>query len=193
MVNKALGKIWLCMIFTLLAASFSSAQDVTWNGHTYRLIDSGMTWTEAEAYCRKLGGHLATITSREEQDVIASLVLTGSRNSYWLGGQKDSSGAWSWVDGSEWSYKNWARSQPDNYTGSEEKLMMYRVSNPRNPSSSGTWNDLQADGTCRGEAFFGTENFGFVCEWDGGLQPRTTADCSEESSTDGTPMTGLYR
>ena len=28
------------------------------------------------------------------------------------------------------------------------------------------WNDLNHDGVCGDEPFFGLENFGFVCEWE---------------------------
>ncbi|MDY2627962.1 MAG: hypothetical protein SOW08_06545 [Lachnospiraceae bacterium] len=48
--------------------------------------------------------------------------------------------------------------------------MLYRNENrwAASPRSIGTWNDLKEDGTCYGESatFFGTENFGFICEWD---------------------------
>ncbi|MBO7475296.1 MAG: hypothetical protein J6U00_15065, partial [Ruminococcus sp.] len=33
----------------------------------YKVFNEGMTWTEAEAYCEGLGGHLVTITSAQEQ------------------------------------------------------------------------------------------------------------------------------
>ena len=61
---------------------------------------------------------------------------------------------------------NWANGQPDNSLGLEDKLMLYRNSNPFNPSAFGTWNDLRADCECKNEAFFGTRNFGFICEWE---------------------------
>lgn len=163
-ITTILVVLLFCLLITPCSKAFAS--DAALNGHRYRLSDTGMTWIEAKTYCENLGGHLASITSQEEQNMIAELVLSGGKNSYWLGGEKDSSGAWLWIDGSAWEYTNWARGQPDNYTRYEDKLMIYRVSNPRNPSSPGTWNDLQADGTCQGESFFGTENFGFVCEWD---------------------------
>lgn len=133
-----------------------------YNGHRYRIYPDGMTWTEAKAYCESLGGHLATITSQEEQNIVASLVLSGDKNSYWLGGQKDSADNWSWIDGSTWSYTNWASGEP-NYDW-EDKLMMYRLSDPATYSVPATWNNLPDNGT--NEEFFALANLGFVCEWD---------------------------
>lgn len=113
----------------------------------------------------ELGGHLATITTSEEQNIVAQFIISqGSKNSYWLGGEKNSSGNWSWIDGSAWSYTNWAPYQPDNDW--EDKLMMYRNVNPSISSEPGQWNDIQANGTYETEEFFGLENFGFICEWE---------------------------
>ncbi|MBR0248167.1 MAG: putative Ig domain-containing protein, partial [Synergistaceae bacterium] len=136
----------------------------TLNGHRYRIYPDGMTWSEAKAYCESLGGHLVTISSQEEEDVVEKLVLAGSKNSYWLGGQKDENGNWSWIDGTAWDYTHWDAVEP-NYDW-EDKLMMYRLSNPVTNSVPGTWNNLQDNGTFEDEPFFGTANIGFVCEWD---------------------------
>jgi len=46
---------------------------VEFNGHYYKAFEEKMLWTEAKAYCESLGGHLATITSAEENDFIFSL------------------------------------------------------------------------------------------------------------------------
>ncbi|MBQ7170503.1 MAG: putative Ig domain-containing protein, partial [Synergistaceae bacterium] len=94
--------------FTLKIADGDSDNEKIHNGHRYRIYPDGMTWSEAKAYCESLGGHLVTIASQEEQNVVASLVLSGDKNSYWLGGQKNDNDAWSWIDGSAWDYTHWA-------------------------------------------------------------------------------------
>ena len=144
----------------------SGTQKTGSNGHRYQLFDSSMSWDEAKEYCESLGGHLATVTSAEEQEIIESLLANGTRNSYWLGAKLDEERSWKWLNGEEFSYGNWASGQPDNFCGVENALMVYREKNPRGSSGFGKWNDLCEDGTCNNESFFGKENFGFICEWD---------------------------
>ena len=60
---------------------------VEFKGHYYMLFDlGGLTWEEAVAYCENIGGHLATITSDDEQSFVESLTVSGVRIDYWLGG-----------------------------------------------------------------------------------------------------------
>ena len=150
------------------------AEAIQFNGHRYQLIDVGMTWEEAQAYCQSVGGHLVTITSQEEQNFIESLLSYGTKNNYWLGGFKGDTGQWQWITGETPVYSNWASNQPDNTNGLENALMIYKGINPVNPNQPGQWNDLNSNGTCGTETFFGTENFGFVCEWD--TLPETYVD-----------------
>jgi len=42
-------------------------------GHRFLLVPKSLTWAEASAACRDLGGHLATISSREENDLASQL------------------------------------------------------------------------------------------------------------------------
>lgn len=64
----------------------SNSKVTSFDGNRYQLFDESMSWTEAKEYCENLGGHLATITSPEEQESVESLLKSGSKNSYWLGG-----------------------------------------------------------------------------------------------------------
>ena len=69
----------------------SNSKVTSFDGNRYQLFDESMSWTEAKEYCENLGGHLATITSPEEQESVESLLKSGLKNSYWLGGLKSSS------------------------------------------------------------------------------------------------------
>ena len=155
----------------------SNSKVTSFDGNRYQLFDESMSWTEAKEYCENLGGHLATITSPEEQESVESLLKSGSKNSYWLGGLKSSS-EWTWLTNEDFSlFAKWTPGQPDNYLNQEDCLMMYKNTNPMSPSGTfGYWNDLNNSGNCNGEAFFGAENFGFICEWEG------TTDKIEEVS-----------
>lgn len=140
---------------------------ISLNGHLYQLVDDGYSFLAAEELCKRNGGHLMTITSQEEQNVLEQLLKKGKRNSYWLGGYSNHNGSVTWLTGEKCTYTHWQPGQPDNTYGNENALMVYRTSNPRNPSSLGQWNDLHDDGTCGEEDdFFGLTHFGFVCEWE---------------------------
>lgn len=157
-----------CAVMPISAfAKDDESQEITsYNGHRYQLFDMPMDWNEAEAYCESLGGHLATITSEEEQADLEELLAIGTKNAYWLGASDlNYDGNWQWITNEEFSYHNWANQQPDRYLKSENSLMIYREANPLNKDSGfGQWNDLSPDGTCEDDTFFGLDNFGFICE-----------------------------
>ena len=141
----------------------------TLNGHEYKLMNIGMTWQDAQAYCESLGGHLVTITSQQEQNVVYNLLVYGTKNSYWLGAQKNN--GFKWVTGESFVFKNWARNEPNNHGGRERALMVYRNRNPKAAyNAMGQWNDLNPNGTCFDEEFFGLEDFGLICEWDNNIE-----------------------
>ena len=160
------------------------------NEHSYQIFDVSMTWSEAEAYCEDLGGHLVSITTQEEQKAIEELLESGTRNNYWIGAMKDSNNGWNWVTGEDFKYQNWGNNQPDNFHDIENALMIYRNTNPKDIKASkfGAWNDLRDDGTCNGESFFGVENFGFICEWDNTTNSGEieSSEISGDCNNDGT-------
>lgn len=61
--------------------------DVTSAGHRYELIVEDLTWTDADAACKKKGGYLATITSFEEWDRITKQIASEEKNNitFWVG------------------------------------------------------------------------------------------------------------
>lgn len=131
-------------------------------GKRYQAFDTGLTltWYEAKAYCESLGGYLATITSREEQNIITNLIRD-RRNFYWLGGTDVSvEGEWKWITGEVWNYTNWDSGQPDNLSGYDQVPENYLTIR----SYNGRWNDLQDIADSIGEATI--SNGGFICEWD---------------------------
>ena len=91
-------------------------------------------WHEAVEYAETLtyegvNGHLATITSKEEAELIFSL-LDGQ--SYWLGGfhnmdnpnYQEPEGGWEWVTGENFSNDFWAEGEP-NEAGPEDCLEVW--------------------------------------------------------------------
>ncbi len=131
------------------------------------------TWENASARAGQavlegvpeIRGHLATITSQEENDVIFGLLTATS----WLGGSDNEvEGEWRWVEGPEageqfWqgevagtpvngAYTNWAPGEPNQFFG---------AANPENYAhmrADGTWNDLPS-----------SQNLNYIIEWGGDL------------------------
>ena len=96
------------------------------NGHYYMVFDESKSWADAKSYCENIGGHLATITSREEQQFLESQLNSGQKNNYWLGARKVG-GAFEWITGENFTYNNWISGQPNDSDGSQNALMIYRI------------------------------------------------------------------
>ena len=134
-------KGFICEIET---ESYEPVSTVSFDGHIYKLYDYNISFGEAEHFCRWQGGHLASITSEAEQAAVYGLLISSGceKNLCWLGADSpERDGVWSWTDGSDFSYSNWAANQPDTYQGTESCLMIYRT--------DGTWNDLDWDYCCK--------------------------------------------
>ena len=71
------------------------------NGHSYLFMPRFMTWEEAAAYCESLGGHLLTVSSREENDFAVSLLPGGSW--FWMGLRTTEKGQ-EWVTGEPFGF-----------------------------------------------------------------------------------------
>lgn len=161
----------------------TTSERVEFNGHYYQVFDESLDWFEAKKRCEDLGGHLVTITSKEEQQAVTNVLSTANRNSYWMGGYK-TDGTFEWITGEEMIYTNWASCQPDNYLSKEDTLLIYKNKKPGSYGhNAGCWNDLSSDGNCNNEAFFGLHNIGFICEWE------TNPDKPTEPSTPNEPTT----
>ena len=77
---------------------------------------------DAKQECEKLGGHLATVTSDEEYNVILSLIKSKEAN-VWLGAtDEQTEGEWQWVTDEKFVFENWDVLQPDNTNNNEHYL-----------------------------------------------------------------------
>lgn len=129
--------------------------------HKYEIFRDTLTWEEAKAACEAKGGHLATITSQEEQKLIESLNTQNSK--LWIGGYKNSAGEWCWVTGEPWEYQNWGEGEPNNSSNvvaDESCVAVWPVK----------WNDLANSNTY--------EQSGYICEWE-------ASNAAEETQVEG--------
>ncbi|KAM6942281.1 ladderlectin-like [Lycodopsis pacificus] len=80
-----------------------------WFSHGSRcftLINTPMTWYNAEEHCNGLGAHLASATNPGEYSFLQQMTkLTGQSNA-WLGGFI-LQGRWLWIDREGFYYTNW--------------------------------------------------------------------------------------
>lgn len=142
----------------------------SWNGHIYSFVLDNLTWSEAKDACEKAGGHLATITSTEEQAVIEDLICNGAyldtgggngeylRQMCYIGGMVED-GKVTWITGEPTSYSpKWAKGQPDNYKNEESILTVYSWLgfNGENFYEEGEWNDMRPNSNV----------CGYICEID---------------------------
>lgn len=103
--------------------------DAGGNGHFYDIIDAtGITWTDARSAAEGMSylgvsGHLAAITSADEQAFIVANFAPGNEVGYrWLGGFQDEgspefaepAGGWRWITGEPWSFTAWHPGEPNN-------------------------------------------------------------------------------
>ena len=104
-------------------------------------------WREADEYCMKEGGHLASVTNMKIHNYIQSKVTIGQIHTYfWIGGTDQAQeGDWRWTDGSPWNFTMWGPGQPDNWLpwGHDEDEDCLQI-NFEWHSKSG-WNDIKCN------------------------------------------------
>ncbi len=120
------------------------------NYHEYKLIQTLVNWTTAQAACEALGGHLVTINSSEENDFVTNLVGTdrvhiGFTDSPIYGA---SEGNFKWITNEIVNYDNWYAGEPDGGLNANYSELM--------GDQAGQWADLSD-----------TQLRYYVVEWDG--------------------------
>ncbi len=145
------------------------------NGHYYWYSkNTKLSWEGARTYCENLGGHLATITSQEEQDAIYSYISSyASDEDIWIGiNDIDNEGDWSsWITGEEVTYTNWGTNEPDDAYGGQDYGVICNGSRSGSSYSisAGQWDDVSLSSAR------------FLCEWDSAVNPFV--DVSKNTST----------
>ncbi|QDV05667.1 Lectin C-type domain protein [Planctomycetes bacterium Poly30] len=119
------------------------------NGHYYaRVASAGISWDQSRADAAAmthmgLTGHLATLTSQQENDFVFAL---GGVNNLWIGGFQNTAsasyaepaGGWEWITGEPFVYANWLPGEPNNSGafGAEDYLELLQSA-----GFGDTWND----------------------------------------------------
>ena len=121
-------------------------------GHHYALVMEPLTWNQARKACEKMGGHLVTIGTQEEDEAVKSL-LSGPGNGKcrpWIGlTDEKKHGRFTWIDGTPFDYSGWAAGEPNNMGGVEHYGSIF--------ANGKGWNDC---------SFKDPKVTGYICEWD---------------------------
>jgi len=137
----------------------------------YKLFASSKTWQDAEDHCQKEGGHLTSIHSPEEQNLVVSL----HSGSFWAGGSDlDTEGNWKWTDNTSLSFTDWRKEEP-NGEETENCLELIRVENS-------FWNDRQC-----------SDPLYFICKISSGLAPSYVVSSSGGLKENYPAYLGLYK
>jgi uncharacterized protein DUF642 len=154
-MSRWLRRGGLLLLLALIWAGAAGAAPIlsAANGHYCEAVarPGGITWAAADAAANArsfngMPGHLATITSPEEQTFIVGQFPQAINGGYWLGGFQshgilDPAAGWQWVTGEPWSYTAWGPGQPDDFAGpgtsdqDENRLHFWS-------QSGGRWDDV---------------------------------------------------
>ena len=134
------------------------------NGHSYLAVTApdGVTWLEANRTARSVGGHLATITSQEENDFVSTLIdnevywskySQNTKAGPWIGGYRpfesvERTDGWRWVTDEPLTYVNRRQGRPDGppqASGAKKGLHFLQLMTGGFPTT--VWNDLPEDYT----------------------------------------------
>jgi len=151
------------------------------NGHYYERITGDITWTDAKSAAEGMSnmcvnGHLATITSDEEnwwmvENLGGELILD-----HWLGGYLDE-GNWKWVTGEPWDYTNWWDGYGWTEPSGDGDAIEFDDAE-QSPPIPGYWNDLDKN---RAEKGFIVE-FDQIPDTDGDGTPDCMDNCPNDQN-----------
>nr|XP_020515656.1 macrophage mannose receptor 1-like [Labrus bergylta] len=102
--------------------------DVTGSNVTFVLINTNMSWTEAQRYCREHHTDLASVRNLDENQKIKNL---SSGHEVWIGLSRET---WKWMDGSNSLFRYWGENEPNNCSQNEKCVAAHF-------EKSGRWED----------------------------------------------------
>ena len=113
----------------------------------YEVIKADISWEDANRECINKGGHLATITSYEEEQKIIAVAESSGINRLWIGGyttnDQNNNAVGHWVMGEPFVYQNWySADEPsrfDSDNAAEFYLMLWKI------DGRWSWNDQRND------------------------------------------------
>ena len=151
----------------ILSANIQGSE--TYNNHTYAITTSVMNWENAKINAVSLGGHLATINTKDENDWLTAKFI--SFGNIWIGNHdKDTEGVWVWDNcttsgngcgsdnisaGAKWTdgTLKWGNTGEPNNSGGSEHCGTIR-------NATGVWNDVECNSNLSSSAYH--INYGII-------------------------------
>ena len=98
-----------------------------YNGNAYYLFDNGITsWHAAQQYCKSLGGDLAVIYSKEENEQLFNYMVSKGYDQAFIGlSDRESIGIWKWVSGKRSDFTDWGIDEDGNRAPYDDPEIAY--------------------------------------------------------------------
>lgn len=145
------------------------------NDHQYLITPARMTWTKAESYAVKMGGHLVSIGGAKENSFIADTLLPAAglaQFPVWHGlNDAGVQTMFAWASGEPVGYTNWNPGEPSQFGGENHAIMNWRKA--YNGGTPYTWDDTLDSGTT-GYGGMTDGPYHGIIEVDPGSAPATT-------------------
>ncbi len=152
--------------------------------HTYELVVSDVSWTQAYEQCLMKGGHLVRISSDEEYEAILNQISSEGKEKikFWIGGARDNENNYRWVYNDDYNdsqniilgdeilnsdskYSSyWLGGEPSLYDETtqtvEDRMNMFYMKS----QNRWVWNDVPND--VLSIASFYSGSMGYICEYE---------------------------
>lgn len=150
--EKALRDALLEKVKKYFEGGVSAGEVYRSEDHMYSFVLlNGRTWEEINEYCEEHGGHLATIHSEEENNLLYDKMVEWDFDYAYFGITDEAvEDEWKWVTGDAVTYSNWYGDDIDNWNDEDYGMLW-----TRRPYY---WNDggLRESG----------DSVAFICEWE---------------------------
>ncbi|XP_053379582.1 C-type lectin domain family 4 member F-like isoform X2 [Mercenaria mercenaria] len=140
-LNPALdGNVHLCGNHLINQASREAGTLAQYGHSCYEVVpNTHKTWSQAESFCHSRGGHLAHISSSQEQSFIQGFLQRYSpQHAVWIGlTDRHSEGHFHWTSGNAVHYTNWVPGHISNFVHHSQEDCVAFI-----PYKNGQWDDI---------------------------------------------------
>ncbi|KAL2085100.1 hypothetical protein ACEWY4_018420 [Coilia grayii] len=174
---------WICQIrkglvpnpppTAVTAAEYNLTSDgwIEVNTSQYFINQEKLSMEDAQAFCRRNHGNLATITGHSERRFLWKQFSRSSEDQYYIGMTVELDKSFRWIDGSPVVFTAWNRNEPNFANNDENCVTMYR--------GSGFWNDINCGlplpSICKRSSTFVNSTMAPTTASRGGCAPEWTA------------------